>query len=115
MDEQANKYPVEVCCPMCEEVVVLVWQPIPGDTLLRKIIDLLDTPMRGDSKINVCPVCQKNIEPRDSGWGFPPRFGWIRLIKQAMERDAYYFDKEFARRKQKEAIERLNATQTIND
>jgi hypothetical protein len=54
------KYPLQICCDHCKEVVILVWEPIPGDTKLSKIFPLLDTPFSVHDKVGRCSVCGKH-------------------------------------------------------
>ena len=65
------EWPVEICCPKCKEVVILVWEPILGHTLIEDIPDTIDTPIKATDNVEQCPICFRLITD------------WITLIKEA--------------------------------
>lgn len=52
-----EEWPKEICCSICGEVLILAWQPIPGPTPLKELLDWLDTPMVPTDPLHYCPLC----------------------------------------------------------
>jgi hypothetical protein len=56
-----DKYPIEISCPSCCEVVILVKNPIPASTLRSDIYNYIDTPMLNTDNVYYCAACKKHI------------------------------------------------------
>jgi hypothetical protein len=54
-------YPIEVCCPNCKEVIILIESAIPGSERVMYFLDHCDTPMTGMNSIRSCPVCSSYL------------------------------------------------------
>jgi hypothetical protein len=82
------EFPVEVCCPLCHEVVMLIERPIPGSEKLKNILNYCDTPIKVTDKITRCPACHKRYRGSIAGFGsflFPYYGGFISVMKAELK------------------------------
>ena len=72
-------YPIEVCCPLCHEVVILIERQIPGDELLRNTMEYCDTPIKGSDRVEICPACHGDVGTSIG------RMGFVSMVYAAQE------------------------------